>query len=64
MPDEIVELSGHLIDSFTLSKVLDTILKNNACYEIQKIKVGISVKDTSFARIRSEEHTSELQSPY
>jgi lysine-ketoglutarate reductase/saccharopine dehydrogenase-like protein (TIGR00300 family) len=51
MPDEIVELSGHLIDSFTLSKVLDTILKHKACYEIQKIKVGISVKDTSFARI-------------
>jgi lysine-ketoglutarate reductase/saccharopine dehydrogenase-like protein (TIGR00300 family) len=51
MPDEIVELSGHLIDSFILPKVLDTILKRGACYEIKDIKVGISAKDPSFARI-------------
>ena len=51
MPDEILELRGHLIDSFILSKVLDTILQHNAYYEIKKIKVGISVKNISFARI-------------
>lgn len=51
MPEEIVELSGHLIDSFILPKVLDTILRYDACYEIKKITVGINARDSSFARI-------------
>lgn len=51
MSEEIVELSGHLIDSFILPKVLDTILRHDACYEIKKINVGITAKDSSFARV-------------
>jgi lysine-ketoglutarate reductase/saccharopine dehydrogenase-like protein (TIGR00300 family) len=51
MPEEIVELRGHLIDSLILPKVLDTILSRNACYLIQQFKVGIRPQDPSFARI-------------
>ncbi len=51
MPQEIIELEGHLIDSLVLPRVLDVIMMRGACYEIQEIKVGTRPEDTSFARI-------------
>jgi len=51
MPEEIVELRGHLIDSLILPKVLDVILRHKACYAIQQFKVGIRPQDPSLARI-------------
>jgi hypothetical protein len=51
MGEEVDELKGHLIDSFILPKVLDRILMHNACYEIQKIRVGIIAEYQIFARI-------------
>ncbi len=51
MADEIVELKGHLIDSFILSKALDVILSHDARYEIQHITVGANARDLSFARL-------------
>ena len=51
MPEEIVELRGHLIDSLILPKVLDTILRHKACYEIKQFKIGVRPLDPSLARI-------------
>ncbi len=47
-----IELQGHIIDSLTLSKVLDIIFSSNARCEIQEIKIGVEKKDFSYARIK------------
>lgn len=51
MAQEIVELRGHLIDSFILPRVLDLILSRKACYQIQHMEVGIRPQDASCARV-------------
>ncbi|MBY0513940.1 MAG: TIGR00300 family protein, partial [Gemmataceae bacterium] len=48
---EHVELSGHIIDSLLLPKVLDTILTRGAAYEIQEFRVGKRQDDPSYARL-------------
>jgi len=52
MPSETVELRGHIIDSQTLPKVLDQIIAFGADYVIEKIQIGHSRKDASYARVR------------
>ena len=48
---EDVELSGHIIDSLLLPKVLDTIMTRGATYEIKEFRVGKRQDDPSYARI-------------
>jgi lysine-ketoglutarate reductase/saccharopine dehydrogenase-like protein (TIGR00300 family) len=47
-----VELSGHIIDSLILPKVLDTIINLGGEFEIVDIKVGQRRANRSYARIR------------
>jgi lysine-ketoglutarate reductase/saccharopine dehydrogenase-like protein (TIGR00300 family) len=51
VPEEVIELRGHLIDSLILPKVLDIIMEQKAHFEIQDIRVGHEPRDPSFARI-------------
>lgn len=51
MPQELIELRGHLIDSLILPKVLDVILAHGASYEIREIKVGVRVQDPSYCQL-------------
>lgn len=51
MPTELVELSGHIIDSLILAKVLDTVLEAGADYRIVEVEIGKTNLDTSRARI-------------
>lgn len=46
-----IELKGHLMDSLTLSKVLDTIERYGGDFELQAIEIGQSKKDFSLAKI-------------
>ena len=48
---EVVEMSGHVIDSLLLPKVLDAIMSRGAGYEIQEFRVGKRQEDPSYARI-------------
>lgn len=48
---EHVEMSGHIIDSLLLPKVLDAIMSRGAEYEIQEFRVGRGQNDPSYARI-------------
>jgi lysine-ketoglutarate reductase/saccharopine dehydrogenase-like protein (TIGR00300 family) len=52
MVRSIVEISGHIIDSLILPKVLDLIVNLGAEFEILKIQVGHRRADRSFARIQ------------
>jgi hypothetical protein len=49
-----IRLSGHIIDSFTLQKVMDTIIDQDGDYEIEELNVGKHNNDISTARIRVE----------
>lgn len=52
MPSETVHLDGHIIDSLTLSKVLDLILRDGGVYRITHFKVGETRTDMSHAEIQ------------
>ena len=55
---EEVELSGHIIDSLLLPKVLDEILTRGGAYVIKDMKLGKRQIDPSRARIeiKAESH--------
>jgi lysine-ketoglutarate reductase/saccharopine dehydrogenase-like protein (TIGR00300 family) len=52
MPAETVCLDGHIVDSLTLSKVLDLILRDGGQYRITDFKVGATRSDISHAEIQ------------
>ena len=47
-----IELKGHIIDSLTLSKVLDIISIHGGRAEILDVKIGMEKKDLSYAKIK------------
>jgi lysine-ketoglutarate reductase/saccharopine dehydrogenase-like protein (TIGR00300 family) len=51
MPTETICLDGHIVDSLTLSKVLDLILRDEGQYRITDFKVGATRTDVSHAEI-------------
>lgn len=52
MTSALVELKGHIIDSLTLARVLDSIQTRGAEFEIEEMTVGKTGADESSARIR------------
>jgi lysine-ketoglutarate reductase/saccharopine dehydrogenase-like protein (TIGR00300 family) len=55
-----VEISGHIIDSLILPKVLDIIINLGAEFEILDIKVGKGRADRSYARVQIDASTPVL----
>jgi len=51
MVEESVRLDGHIIDSLTLSKVMDLILTHGGTYEITNFQIGRTKTDASHAEI-------------
>jgi len=52
MASELIHLSGHIIDSLILPKVLDEIMDLNGTFEILDIAIGKRKTDTSAVRLR------------
>ena len=52
MASELVQLSGHIIDSLILPKVLDEIMDLHGTFEIVELSVGKRKTDPSTARLR------------
>jgi lysine-ketoglutarate reductase/saccharopine dehydrogenase-like protein (TIGR00300 family) len=48
---EHVEMSGHIVDSLLLPKVLDSILSRGGRYHIETLRLGQRQDDPSFARL-------------
>lgn len=48
---ETIEVSGHIVDSLILAKILDAIIDAGADYEMLDVSIGKTNKDTSSARI-------------
>jgi lysine-ketoglutarate reductase/saccharopine dehydrogenase-like protein (TIGR00300 family) len=57
---EHVEMTGHIIDSLLLPKVLDAILTRGAGYEIKEFRVGKRQDDPSHVRIEVRADSPEL----
>jgi lysine-ketoglutarate reductase/saccharopine dehydrogenase-like protein (TIGR00300 family) len=48
---ETIEVTGHIVDSLLLAKILDTILDAGCDYEIAEVRIGKTSLDPSSARI-------------
>ena len=60
MARSIVEISGHIIDSLILPKILDLIVNLGAEFEILDIQIGHRRTDRSHARVQVEASSEEL----
>ena len=60
MAQTVVQISGHIIDSLILPKVLDLIISLSAEFEILDIQVGHRRSDRSHARIKVEASSPDL----
>jgi len=60
MASSIVELSGHIIDSLILPKVLDLIINLGGEFEILQVQVGHRRSDRSYAQIMVETQSDEV----
>jgi len=60
MAQSIVQISGHIIDSLILPKVLDLIINLGAEFEILEVQVGHRRADRSHARIQIEASSQTL----
>ena len=56
---EFVEMTGHIVDSLLLPKVLDAILSRGGRYHIETLKLGQRQDDPSFVRIEVKADTPE-----
>jgi lysine-ketoglutarate reductase/saccharopine dehydrogenase-like protein (TIGR00300 family) len=52
MPSEIVRVSGHIIDSLILPKILDEIMNQDGTFEILQLSIGKRKADPSTARLK------------
>ncbi|HVB22379.1 MAG TPA: TIGR00300 family protein [Ktedonobacteraceae bacterium] len=60
MPSEVIEMSGHIIDSWSLPRAWDTIMDRGGNFAVEEMRVGISKTETSYARLKVEAPTAEI----
>lgn len=49
---EIIEMSGHIIDSWTLPRAWDAIMDRGGNFEIEEMRVGASKTEKSYLRLK------------
>jgi lysine-ketoglutarate reductase/saccharopine dehydrogenase-like protein (TIGR00300 family) len=59
MTSEVIELSGHIIDSWTLPRAWDVIMDRGGNFAVEEMRVGVNKTETSYARIKVEAPTQE-----
>ena len=57
---EEMELTGHIIDSLILPKVLDEIIAMGGSFDLRDVRIGQGRKDPSFARVLVSAPSAEL----
>ncbi len=60
MPSELVELSGHIIDSWTLPRAWDIIMDRGGNFVVEEMRVGIRKTEPSYARLKIEAPDDEI----
>jgi len=56
---EVVEASGHLIDSGILNGIFDTVIRHNASFEVMRFAIGKTNDEPSLLRMRVTADTEE-----
>jgi lysine-ketoglutarate reductase/saccharopine dehydrogenase-like protein (TIGR00300 family) len=56
---EVVEASGHLIDSGILNGIFDTVIRHNASFEVMRFTIGKTNDEPSLLRMRVTADTDE-----
>ena len=51
---EVVEFSGHIIDSWTLPRAWDLIMDRGGNFDVEEMRVGTTKTETSYARLKVE----------
>ena len=59
MPSELIELSGHIIDSWTLPRAWDIIMDRGGNFAVEQMRVGTSKTEPSYARLKIEAPNDE-----
>src|SRR2546421_4494728 len=54
MASEVIELKGHIIDSWTLPRAWDTIMDRGGNFAVEEMRVGTSKTEPSYARLKVE----------
>jgi len=54
MPQELVEASGHLIDSHVMEQIFDTVVEYNGRFEVEQFRIGRTNADPSYLRLKLE----------
>src|SRR6059058_2816792 len=60
MPSELIELSGHIIDSWTLPRAWDIIMDRGGNFVVEEMRVGIRKTEPSYARLKIEAPNDEI----
>ncbi len=54
MASETIELSGHIIDSWTLPRAWDVIMDRGGNFTVEEMRIGIHKTETSYLRLKIE----------
>ena len=54
MSSEIIELSGHIIDSWTLPRAWDVIMDRGGNFTVEEMRIGIHKTEPSYIRLKVE----------
>ncbi|TMC35131.1 MAG: TIGR00300 family protein [Chloroflexi bacterium] len=60
MPSELIELSGHIIDSWTLPRSWDIIMDRGGNFVVEEMRVGRRKDEPSYARLKVEAPNDEV----
>jgi lysine-ketoglutarate reductase/saccharopine dehydrogenase-like protein (TIGR00300 family) len=55
----VIELSGHIIDSMVLPRVMDSVMDMGATFKVEEFRVGTRLDEPSFARLTIEAEDEE-----
>ena len=54
MQQEVVEASGHLIDSHVMEQIFDTVVEYNGRFEVEEFRIGRTNAEPSYLRLKLE----------
>ena len=57
---EVVEFSGHIIDSWTLPRAWDMIMDRGGNFDVEEMRVGTTKTETSYARLKIHAPNEEI----
>ena len=60
MSNEIIELKGHIIDSWTLPRVWDIIMDRGGNFSVEEMSIGKHKTDPSYMRMKVEAPNDEV----